>query len=366
MTVAAQIPSPAGAEAAQRAAFARELDALGRKYFAKVGAEDVAYIAGIDKLSKRMKLLGRALIHVSLDPVTFSLGVGALWIGKQLNLAEIGHTVMHHTYDKVPGAEAFSGKTFVVDAPIDEEGWKHSHNVLHHSTPNQVGKDPDARFGLSRLNESVEWRAYHRTQLLEVAFNWLNMARNLNAQVTGLVDFYMRRAGDEDILADRKWKTVAKSHWRFARKAVPYAAVNYALIPALAGPFFPKVLLGNLLAETIRNAFTAIAIYCGHIGDEVADFPPEHKVMGKAEWYLMQISATANFEVSHPISVLVGALDHQIEHHVFPKMPPNRLRELAPEFRAICEKYEVPYKTAPWSVAFRGMVKRIVALGRKP
>ena len=40
----------------------------------------------------------------------------------------------------------------------------------------------------------------------------------------------------------------------------------------------------------------------------------------------MQVEATNNFEVSRPISILCGGLDQQIEHHLFPRLPPNRLR----------------------------------------
>jgi fatty acid desaturase len=41
-------------------------------------------------------------------------------------------------------------------------------------------------------------------------------------------------------------------------------------------------------------------------------------------------------------------LDRQIEHHLFPTLPPARLREIAPEVRAICERHGVAYKTDTW------------------
>jgi NADPH-dependent stearoyl-CoA 9-desaturase len=357
--------APISLDAARRAAFAREIDALHKKYAAKVGAEDLEAIRAMDKLSRRMMLLGRALIHVSPEPVTFLAGVTALWIGKQLNLTDIAHPVMHGAYDQFDDPW-FHSERFRVDAPIEEPGWRHAHNVLHHSYTNIIGKDPDARFGLSRLNESLEHEPHHRLQLLEVAFNWLNMAMNLNAQVVGLVDVYFRDAGDEDVLDNRTWKTVAQSHWRYVRRAAPYVMKNFVLWPALAGPFFPKVLLGNLMAEAARNVFTAVAIYCGHVGDALADFPRGKRAQNKADWYLMQIAATSDFQTHHLLSVLIGALDHQIEHHLFPKLPHSRLRELAPELRAICERYGVPYRTGPWSEVIRGMVGRIASLSVKP
>jgi linoleoyl-CoA desaturase len=353
-------------EGERLAAFARELDALHRKYQARVGEQDLAHVRAVEALARRMVITGRVLIHLSVDPVTFAAGVTALWIGKQLRLIELGHSIMHGCYDRLGGAVGLNSKEYRVDAPVDEEAWRHAHNVLHHSHPNVLGKDPDARFGTSRLNQSVPWKPHHRVQLLEVAFNWLNSMPNLNAQVTGLIDLYVREAGDEDVLADRSWRTKARAHWRFLRKTLPYLAENYLLYPALAGPFFGKVLFGNLLADTMRNAFSAVAIYCGHIGEDVADFPRGFTVNGRAEWYLMQIEATSNFEVHPWLTTLVGALDRQIEHHLFPKLPPNRLREMAPEVRALCEKYAVPYRTAVWSRRVAQVLRRVVRLSKRP
>jgi linoleoyl-CoA desaturase len=62
----------------------------------------------------------------------------------------------------------------------------------------------------------------------------------------------------------------------------------------------------------------------------------------------MQAEASNDFEVPRWVSILCGGLDRQIEHHMFPTLPPERLREIAPEVHAICEKYGVAYKTDTW------------------
>jgi len=45
---------------------------------------------------------------------------------------------------------------------------------------------------------------------------------------------------------------------------------------------------------------------------------------------------------------LCGGLDRQIEHHLFPQLPPQRLREIAPAVRDICERRGVEYRTDTW------------------
>ncbi|WXB19332.1 fatty acid desaturase [Pendulispora albinea] len=78
----------------------------------------------------------------------------------------------------------------------------------------------------------------------------------------------------------------------------------------------------------------------------------------------MQIEASNDFEVSVPLSILCGGLDKQIEHHLFPTLPPPRLREIAPEVRAICERHGVRYKTDTWGNTLRGAFAHIGRLSR--
>ena len=88
-------------------AFGAELDEVKRRALARVGPEDVAYVKRLNRFSRAMEVIGRVLIHVSPEPVTFSLGVGALWLHKQLQATEIGHTALHGAYDRLDGAERF-------------------------------------------------------------------------------------------------------------------------------------------------------------------------------------------------------------------------------------------------------------------
>jgi linoleoyl-CoA desaturase len=79
----------------------------------------------------------------------------------------------------------------------------------------------------------------------------------------------------------------------------------------------------------------------------------------------MQVMSTNNYEVSRPISILCGGLDHQIEHHLFPMLPPPRLREIAPEVRTICERHGVPYKTDTWGATLRKALAHIGRLAKE-
>jgi linoleoyl-CoA desaturase len=79
----------------------------------------------------------------------------------------------------------------------------------------------------------------------------------------------------------------------------------------------------------------------------------------------MQIEAANDFEVSWPVSVLCGGLDMQIEHHLFPQLAPQRLREVAPAVEALCEKYGVEYRKDTWGRTLKKALSYIGELGKR-
>jgi linoleoyl-CoA desaturase len=346
--------------------FGVAIDEIRDRVEAKVGPEDVAHVRRVNRFSRAMEVVGRVLIHVSPEPVSFSAGVVALWLHKQLQATEVGHTALHGAYDKLPGAEAFRSTTFSWDVPIDEASWRQGHNVKHHQYTNVAGRDPDIHFGPARLTEHTPRQAFHRFQhLFMVAVLAPNFGFLMNWHFTGLNDVYFGNGRPEefDVLEDRSRESVRKAHARALRKYVPYYLKNYVFFPLLAGPMFWKVLLGNWLAETMRDLYSAATIYCGHVGADVAAYEAGTRARGRGEWYAMQVEATNDFEVSLPISILCGGLDRQIEHHLFPRLPPNRLREIAPEVRAACEAHGVAYRTDSWGRTLKKALGYVRALG---
>jgi fatty acid desaturase len=345
--------------------FGEELDGVKQRALARVGPEDLRYVRRLNYFSRTMEVVGRALIHFSFEPIGFAAGVLALWLHKQLQATEIGHTALHGAYDRVPGAEAFASKTFRWDTPIDEASWRYAHNVRHHGNTNVLGRDPDVHFGPVRLTSRTTWTPKHRWQLpfaLGVLFPMFAFV--INMHVTGLSDAYAANGRPFDILPDGSKESLRAAWKKALRKYAPYYLYNFVFFPVLAGPFFWKVLLGNALAEVMRDVYSAATIFCGHVGDAVHSYPTETRARGRGHWYAMQVEATNNFEVARPISVLCGGLDRQIEHHLFPSLPPPRLREISPEVRAICERYGISYRTDTWGHTLKAALAHIGKLAQ--
>lgn len=355
-----EIPRPAFSQDAQRLeAFGQALDALRREVEEQLGEADALHIARVGAASRRLALLGRGLLYVSIEPIGFGLGVAALWAHKALELMEIGHPALHGCYDGLPGAQRFYSQGFIWKAPIDEESWRKHHNVKHHQYTNIEGLDPDLDFGALRLSPRIPYRLAHALQPLTNLFTLFGFGTALNLQATGMLDIYLRK-GTPVVLPDKRPATVRKAHRAFFSKLLRHYGKEYVVYPLLAGPFFAKVLLGNLLSEVARDLHAGAIIYCGHVG--ASDFPRTTKPTSRAEWYALQVEGSRDVELPWLVSVLCGALDKQIEHHLFPRLPPNRLREIAPRVRAICAAHGVRYRSDSWPRTLRSVVRELTRL----
>jgi fatty acid desaturase len=325
--------------------FMNSLDQLRRDVEADLGAADTAHIERVCEWSKRFEILGRGLLHFSIEPLGFIAGVFSLWLHKSLELMEIGHMALHGAYDGMPGLESLHARRFRWKAPIDEASWRAGHNHRHHGSTNIEGHDPDLDFAGLRLSPRVRYRRFHGLQPLSNLLTWFGFATSINLHVTGMIDIYLRR-GTPLALADREPETVRAAKRAFWSKTLRYYGREYVFFPLLAGPFFWKPLLGNALSELGRDLWSAGIIYCGHVG--AVDYPRGTRAAGRAEWHVMQAEASRDIDIPSWLSVLCGGLDKQIEHHLFPRLPPNRLREVAPRVKRICEEHAVRYQSAGW------------------
>lgn len=329
--------------------FGKELDDIKKEIESKLGKEDIDYIIFAHQLSRYTELLGRLLLHFSLDLVSWASGVFLLYVHYMLDNLEVKHHALHGAYDRFPEIKQFHSDVFKSDSPVDEESWKYRHNQLHHSYTNQLDKDPDVTFGLFRFTQMIDKQFFHLFQPILLVLNALGSDHNLNLVSTGLYDFINRitipnyeKLGYATVTEDYSFKSFVDSLTKSGRKAIPYMAYNHLLFPILAGPLgWAKVLVGTSIAMTMRNVASGVTFYTGHMTEGIKHF--DWKPKNRSEWYVQQIEGSSNVDSDKLFSLIVGHLNYQIEHHLFPKMPPNRLEEIAPRVQEICKKYGVQY-----------------------
>jgi fatty acid desaturase len=321
-----------------------ELDALRQRVLADLGEEDAAYLRRIVTTQRKMEIAGRALFY--LPVIGWLPAVACLSVSKILDNMEIGHNVMHGQYDFL-GDPAFNSRMFDWDTVCPGEQWKYSHNYIHHTFTNIVGKDRDVGYGILRMDPEQKWHPYYLGNplyafLLMTFFEWGVALHDLEV---------------ENIVAGKRKMADNKPLYPgLLRKIRRQAVKDYVLFPALTGPLFPLTFAGNAVANLVRNVWAFNIIFCGHFPAGVASFSVEEtENETRGHWYLRQMLGSANIKGSRLMHVMSGNLSHQIEHHLFPDLPARRYPEMAVEVQEICERYGLPYNTGRlhqqlWSV----------------
>ncbi len=330
--------------------FGAEMDAIRARLLADLGEEDAAYIRSVVKAQRGFEIAGRALFYV---PPAWPLAVAALSVSKILDNMEIGHNVMHGQYDWM-GDPGLNSRMYEWDTVCPSEQWKYSHNFIHHTYTNILGKDRDIGYGILRMDEDQKWRPYYLgnplyATLLMIFFEWGVLLHDLEV---------------EEIAAGRRtWADTKHLHRGMIRKVRNQTLKDYVLFPALTGPLFVPTLLGNVTANLVRNVWTFGIIFCGHFPAGVATFSEEEtENESRGQWYYRQLLGSANITGGKLFHVMTGNLSHQIEHHLFPDIPARRYPQIAPEVKAICDKYGLAYNAGPLSRQLGSVAKKICRL----
>jgi fatty acid desaturase len=331
--------------------FGRELDALRAEVMASRGERDVQYIHKIVAVQRGLEVGGRAALMISILPPAWLAGTAALSAAKILENMELGHNILHGQWDWMRDPEIHSS-TWEWDSVIPAEGWKHTHNLVHHTWTNVVGKDRDLGYTIFRMSADQPWKPRH---LLQPLYNF-GLAPLFEWGIA-LYDLEL----DEVQRGNKSPKKALRDAGGMLKKWGQQAAKDYLLFPLLSGPSALPALLGNVTANLARNIWTHTIIFCGHFPDGAEDFT-EEQIEGetRAEWYLRQLRGSANLEGSTLFHIMSGNLSHQIEHHLFPDLPSNRYAEIAPRVRALCERYGLPYTTGPLSKQYLSTWARIL------
>jgi NADPH-dependent stearoyl-CoA 9-desaturase len=324
-------------------ALGAEFDAIRRDIEASRGADDAAYIRRIIALQRRLEIGGRVALVGSILPPLWLAGTVALAASKILENMEIGHNVMHGQWDWMNDPE-INSQTWEWDNTCPSDQWRHSHNYLHHTYTNVIGKDKDVGYEILRVRSDQPWHPYYLGQplynaALMLLFQWGVALHDLDIEGAAKMD------ADP---AEMKAKLA-----QIARKVRKQVLKDYVLFPALSGPFFPATIAANATANLARNVWSYAIIFCGHFPDGAEVFTEEeleHET--HPEWYLRQLLGSANFTGGKLMHLMSGQLGYQIEHHLFPDLPSNRYPEIAERVQALCEKYELPYTTGSFPRQF--------------
>ena len=331
------------------AALGRELDAIRKQVIDSRGEHDAEYIRSVIDFQRKLELGSRAVLLFSLFPPAWLAGTVGLSVSKIIENMEIGHNVMHGQWDWMRDSTIHS-TTWEWDNAATSELWKHSHNELHHTYTNVLGKDNDLGYGIMRVDEGQRWTPFHLGQPLWNFVNACAFQYGIAAYDLEIGKFLKGKSDKAEFV--RQGKSVL-------RKIRRHMTRDYVLHPLLSGPSALTTLTANLTANVARNLWTHSVIMCGHFPEGVQTYE-KASIDGetRGEWYLRQMLGSANIDGSPLLHFMTGNLSFQIEHHLFPDLPSNRYQQIAPQVQELFERYGLTYVSGP-------MVKQVGSAWKK-
>jgi fatty acid desaturase len=301
-------------------------------YLARIGLVASLYIAGW-------------AAFVAVGDSWYQLIVAACLAVVFAQLALVAHDIAHRQVFRTRRASQIAGLIAGNLGIGMSYGWWMDKHTRHHANPNHEERDPDvqpdvlvwstrqakASSGIPRL--LARWQAYLYLPLLPLE----GLALRVNSA----------RALTRPTLRHRRTEAVLL----ILHIAAYLGAIVLVLSPVKAMAF--------------------LALHTGVFGVYLGcTFAPNHKGMQmltnddeQPDFLRRQVLTSRNVRGGHLTTVLLGGLNYQIEHHLFPSMPTPNLRHARPIVRDYCARIGVTYTEASLPDSYRQALRHLHAAG---
>ncbi len=242
-------------------------------------------------------------------PLSVSLGLALAGIG--FNVAHDGNHGSFSTSRIVNRAMGCMLDLLGVSSYV----WRWKHNVFHHSYTNVEGLDDDINLGaLCRMSRHQPHIPYQRLQHL---YMWILYAFIIPKWqlYDDFVAVLQGRIGDNPFPRPRGGELAL-----FLGGKLAFFTLAFAL-PLLFHPLW-QVALVYACVSGVQGLSLSIVFQLAHSNEESSSFSvDEPEDIARREWAVHQVETTANFaRRSRFLTWYVGGLNHQIEHHLFPRI----------------------------------------------
>jgi linoleoyl-CoA desaturase len=326
------------------ASFHSELKSKISEYFKQKGRSTT----GNFKLYFKAVLLVVALIAVYTHLVFFT--PPAIWAITECVIlgcltAAVGFNVMHDgahgSFSRFKWVNSIASN-FANFLGASQHMWKMKHNVIHHTYTNIHGMDDDIearpllrlcdeqpRYKIHKYQHFYFWAAY---SLLYIY--WIF--------VTDYKKYFTHKIGSVTLR-----KMTLNEHLSFWFYKAAHAFI-FVFLPIYMVGFLPWM-IGFLSMGLVAGFVLSIVFQLAHTVEHT-HFPLPDIATNKMEdeWAIHQVKTTANFATRNKVvSWLVGGLNFQIEHHLFPKISHVHYPAISKIIRQVCQDYGIPYIEYP-------------------
>jgi fatty acid desaturase len=204
--------------------------------------------------------------------------------------------------------------------------WVPKHNA-HHTNPNDEDLDPDIGIAVLAFTAAQARGKHGLARVISRSQAWLFFPLLL------LEAAHLHLASVKAILKGHGRTNLAEGLLLLVHLAVYLTALVVVLTPVQALAFV-----------VVQQGLFGLYLGCA--------FAPNHKGMptltqaDQLDFLRRQVLTSRNVRGSRFVDFLLGGLNYQIEHHLFPNMPRPNLRRAQPLVRAFCHKHGLPYTDA--------------------
>ena len=330
MTVADLVPSPAprrdhsavGEQVAARtrsftqlaqAVRGRGLNNRTRGFYLIVASALVVALGGA--------FTGLALLRDSWFLLLIAAAFGIIFT----QFAFLGHEASHRqVLASGPANDRLGRVLSTLFVGISYAWWMNKH-TRHHGNPNRIGKDPDIDSSIVSFNPEDALASTGLRRWVTRRQGWLFFVLllflGLELHLTSIIGLFSRRR------IEGRGAEIAMLAGRFA----VYLGLVFWLVPVgLAFAF-----LGVQFA--VFGLYMGITFSPNHIGMPMV--PRDQRL----DFLDKQVLTSRNVSGGWWMTVLMGGLNYQIEHHLFPSMPRPHLAKARTLVRRHCKEHGVPY-----------------------
>lgn len=305
------------------------------------------------------------IIAINTGLVTSPLLLFLLYICSGLGMAGVGmgvmHDAIHGSYSKNKTVNKYIGYTMNLIG-ANARVWKVQHNVLHHSYTNidQADDDINAPFFL-RFSPHAKRYWIHRFQFLYIwvfyglsTISWITMKDFVRAYRYKKMGFFNKK---------KEFPKALRSI--IAWKVFYY---SYALVLPLVMVPLPAwiIILAFLSMHFVTGICISIVFQTAHIMPDTTFIKPDSNGEIEQNWTIHQMATTSNYSPNSRIfSWLIGGLNFQIEHHLFPNISHIHYRKLSGIVSKTASEFKIPYLVKDsFFIAIRDHIKMLYQLGK--
>lgn len=228
--------------------------------------------------------------------------------------------------------------------------WDKKKHSLHHANPNTVGRDPDIDISVLAFTPE-DYRAKSKGKFFSA----------LTKRQGYLFPFLLLFTGFDLLVSSVK--SLLEKNSNLERRWLELGLIAVRVLVPLAVMlvlFNPFIAVGFVLIQMM-----VFGLFMG------GAFAPNHKGMPiiprdmKVDYLRRQVLTSRDIRPSWLVDNLMGGLNYQIEHHLFPSMPRPSLRKAQAIVREFCAKHEVPYQETGFFASYMIVMRYLNRVGLK-